>query len=308
MKAHRRARAVTVALAGGLVLGSRLALAVEVAVLKSAAPASWRAAIEALRRAGRVHRLTEYELGADAAQAQQAVAALRGRAAVLVAMGPAAAQAARAGLPDLPLVYCMVEDPGAAGLWPAPAPHVAGVTFEIPVRNQLAAFRLLNPRAVRIGVLYTAARTARHAEDAQKAASVLRLVVTAREVQSEQDVPAALRALLAGSEAVDALWIPPDPVLLGGETRRLVLAESLKAGRAVYAFSEALVPEGALASNGPDLASVGQEVAGLVDRLAGGERNLELRAPRAEIVVNVRVAERLRIDIPEEVLKAARRY
>ncbi|HEY7411871.1 MAG TPA: ABC transporter substrate binding protein [Vicinamibacteria bacterium] len=308
MKAHRRARAVTVALAGGLVLGSRLALAVEVAVLKSAAPASWRAAIEALRRAGRVHRLTEYELGADAAQAQQAVAALRGRAAVLVAMGPAAAQAARAGLPDLPLVYCMVEDPGAAGLWPAPAPHVAGVTFEIPVRNQLAAFRLLNPRAVRIGVLYTAARTARHAEDAQKAASVLRLVVTAREVQSEQDVPAALRELLTGEEPMDALWVPPDPLILADATRRLLFAEAGKAGRAVFAYSAALVAEGALASNGPDLASIGQEVAGLVDRLVAGERNLALRAPRAELLVNLRVADRLKIQIPEETLQTARRY
>jgi putative ABC transport system substrate-binding protein len=277
-----------------------------VAVLKSAAPASWQAAVEALRRGARAHRVTEYELVQDVSLAQQAVAGMRGRAAVLVAMGPGAVLAARAGLPDLPLVYCMVPDPPSLGLQPAP-PHVSGVAFEVPVRNQLAAFRLVNPRAVRIGLLYTAATT-RHMEEAQRSAPVLRLLVTARPVESEKDVPVALRGLLTGPEAVDALWLPPDPLLLAAETKRVFFAEALKAGRAVYAFSDSLVPEGALASNGPDFTSIGQEVAAVVDRLVAGERNIELRAPRAELVVNLRMAERLKIDIPEQTLKTARRY
>jgi ABC-type uncharacterized transport system substrate-binding protein len=145
-------------------------------------------------------------------------------------------------------------------------------------------------------------------EEAQRAAPVLRLLVTARAVESEKEVPVALRGLLTGADAVDALWLPPDPLLLAAETKKLFFAEALKAGRAVYAFSDALVAEGALASNGPDLTSIGQEVAAVVDRLAAGERNIELRAPRAELVVNVRMAERLKIDIPEETLKTARRY
>ena len=51
---------------------------------------------------------------------------------------------------------------------------------------------------------------------------------------SEREIPAALRSLLAGDQAIDALWIPTDPVLLGDETRRFLLAEMFKAGRAVY--------------------------------------------------------------------------
>jgi ABC-type uncharacterized transport system substrate-binding protein len=309
MNARRAPRALAVALAGGLVvLASRFAEAVEVAVLQTGAPASWRAAVEALRRVGRAHRMTEFELPADAALAQQAVAGLRGRAAVLVAMGPEPAQAARAGLADVPLVYCMVPDPARLGLVPAPAPHVAGVAFEVPVRNQLAAFRLVNPRAVRIGILYSPAHGARYADEAVRAAPVLRVLVTTRSVESAKDVPVALHTLLTGEEAMDALWLPPDPLLLAAETRRLVFAEAFKAGRAVYSYTADLMGEGALASNGPDLASVGEEVGRLVERLAAGERNLELRAPRAELVVNLRAAERLKIDVPEETLKTARRY
>jgi putative ABC transport system substrate-binding protein len=302
----RRGRALTVAFAGGLVLGSRLAEAVEVAVLRVAAPRSWRAVVDALEEGAPAHRLTHYELAADRAQAQQTVAGLRGHAAVLVALGPAAAQAARAGLPDVPLVFCMVSDPAGIGLAPAPAPHVAGVAFEVPVRNQLAALRMVNPRAVRLGVLYTEEHTAGYAEEAERAAPVLRLVITPRRVASAQDVPAALRALLTGADAVDALWLPPDPVLLAPETRRSLLAETLAAGRAVYAHSSDLVAEGALASHGPDLASIGQQAAALVDRLAAGERDIPLRAPRAELLVNLRAAERLAVEIPETVLDTAK--
>ena len=56
--------------------------------------------------------------------------------------------------------------------------------------------------------------------------------------------PQALRSLLTGADAVDAIWIPPDPVLLGEESQRHLLAESLKAGKPVYAFSSSLVAEG----------------------------------------------------------------
>ncbi|HVR71019.1 MAG TPA: ABC transporter substrate binding protein [Vicinamibacteria bacterium] len=304
----RRGRALTVAIAGGLVLGSRLVEAVEVAVLKIAAPRTWRVVVDALEEGARAHRLTEYELPPHRAQAQQAVAGLRGRAAVLVALGSAAAEAARAGLPDMPLVFCMVPDPAGSGLVPAPAPHVSGVAFEVPVRNQLAALRLVNPRAVRIGVLYSPAHTARYAEEAEQAAAVLRLVVTTRAVESTGEVPAALRALLAGASAVDALWLPPDPVLLAAETRRHLFAEMLGAGKAVYSHSPDLLEEGALASHGPDLASIGQEVAALVDRLAAGERGIPLRAPRAELAVNLRLAGRLGIEIPETTLDTARKH
>jgi ABC-type uncharacterized transport system substrate-binding protein len=184
---------------------------------------------------------------------------------------------------------------------------VSGVALEVPVRNQLAALRLVNPRAVRIGVLYTAADSARYAEEAVKAAPVLRLVVTARAVQTPAEVGPALQALLAGPAAVDALWLPADPLLLAAETRRLVLAETLAARRAVYAAAPELVGEGALASVAPDLSSIGSEAAVLVDRLAGGERDISLRAPRAELVVSPRTAERLGVEIPEATLESARK-
>src|SRR6185369_7336882 len=111
-----------------------------------------------------------------------------------------------------PLVFAMVQEPAKLGL--APGPGVTGVAFAIPIKNQLAAFRLVNPKGVRIGVIYKEDNSGHSVEEAIKAATLLRVVMSTRAVTPERDIPPALRSLLAGDQAIDALWIPPDPVLL----------------------------------------------------------------------------------------------
>jgi putative ABC transport system substrate-binding protein len=200
----------------------------------------------------------------------------------------------------------MVQDPAKAGL--SPAQGVTGVAFTIPVKNQLAVFRLVNPRGVRVGVIYNEANTGRMIQEAKAAAGVVRLVLIERPVTSDKDVPEALRSLLKGSDAIDALWFPPDPVLLADEARRYVLGETLKASKPVYGFSSALVAEGALVSDGPDVASTGEQLAELVNRVAGGEKGkIEMLIPRAELVINRKIADKLKIEIPSDALRAASR-
>src|SRR5262245_17140773 len=280
------------------------AAAADVAVLKSTDTPAWRPALEALKRGAAAHALTEYDLRNEKAEADRVVAGLKGKAAVIVAMGPLAAQAAHEGAPEIPLVFCMVQDPARLGF--AGAPNVTGVSFQIPIKNQLAAFRLVNPRAVRIGAIYSEANTGPQVAEAAKAAAVVRLNFVAKPVASEREVPEALRGLLRGAEAVDALWIPPDPILLGDESRRYILAETLKAGKPVYSFPAALVAERALASNGPDMGSIGEQAGELVNRIGGGEKGkIEMMVPRAELVVNKKIADKLKIDITVDALKAA---
>jgi ABC-type uncharacterized transport system substrate-binding protein len=279
--------------------------AAEVIILKSGEQPGVRAVVDALRRAGAAHSFTEFDIGGNRAQGERIAAGLRGRALVLVAVGVLAVEVARAALPEAPLAFCMVPDPGKAGL--ADLPRVGGVAAGVPIKNQLAAFRLVNPRGVRIGVLH-GPDTAASIDEAQKAARLLRVALVPRQVTSAREVPQAMREMLSGSEAVDAVWLMGDPVLTGEQTRRFVVAETLKAGRPVYAYSDALIAEGALVSDGPDPASVGEQVAELVGRLAAGERGpLDLLVPRAELVINKKIAGKLKIDIPAEALKAASR-
>jgi putative ABC transport system substrate-binding protein len=280
------------------------ARAAEVAVLKSSDAPAWRPALDALKRSAPAHSVTEYDLRNDRATADGILGQLKGKAVIVVAMGALAAQSARAALPDVHVVYCMIQEPGRLGL--NTTPNTTGVTFSIPIKNQLAAFRMVNPRGVRIGVLFNPDNSGRTIEEAEKAAGVLRMALVTRPVATERDIPQALRTLLAGADEVDALWIPADPILLGDESRRFLLSESLKANKPVYSFSSALVAEGALVSDGPDFASIGEQAADLVNRLASGEKGkIEALVPRAELVINKKIAGKLKIDIPPEALKAA---
>jgi len=288
-----------------MAVGAPEARAADVAVLKSSDVAAWRPAIEALRRTVAGHTVTEYDFRGDRAVADQVLAGLKGKPVVLVAVGNLAAQAARAILPDAPLVFCMVQEPAKIGL--AAAPGVTGVAFSLPVKNQIAAFRTVNPRANRIGVVFNPANSGAQIEEAAKAADLLRIALVARPVAGMSEIPQAVRTLLAG-DTIDALWIPADPMLLTDATRRYLLTESLKAGKPVYAFSASLVAEGALVSNGPDLASTGAQVGELVNRLAAGDRTrIDVQVPRAELVINNRIAGKLKIAVPAEALKAAGR-
>ena len=294
----------------GLALVLTLALAAsgraaEVVILKSSEQPGVRPVVDALRRAGAAHTFAEFDLGGNRTQGERITSGLRGRAVILVAVGLLAAQVARAALPETPLAFCMVSDPNQAGL--ANVAHVGGVAAEVPVKNQLAAFRLVNPKGVRIGVLH-GPDTTDLIDDAQKAARLVRVALVPRLVSSARDVPHLMRELLTGAEAVDAVWMMGDPVLTTEQTRRYVLAETLKAGRPLYAYSDTLIAEGALVSDGPDPVSVGELLADLVDRLAAGEQGrLDMLVPRAELVINKKIAGKLKIDIPAEALKAANR-
>lgn len=281
------------------------ALGAEIALLKSSETPSWRPAIEAFKRAASALTVTEFDLRGERAEADGVVASLRGTAAAIVAMGPLAVEAARAGAPELPLVACMVPDLERLGI--EPGATVSAVAFEPPVMNQLAAFRAVNPRGIHVGVIYNPESSRRAVEQARRAAPVVRLRIVEKTVAGEKDVAPALRALLAGAVPIDALWLPPDPLLLGDQVRRYLLAETLKAGKPVYASLAALVPEGALVSDGPDLQSVGEQAAELLRRLLSPQPGVrvEFAVPRAELIINRKIAERLKIDISPEVLKLA---
>ena len=286
-----------------LVLMASGAGAADVAILKSVNNVAWRPALDALRRNSPTHSFSEYDFQGDRAQGLRILEGLKGQKVVLVALGPLAAQLAHQVAPDLPLVFCMVAEPEKLGL--VPSRNMTGVALEIPVQNQLAVFRMVNPRAVRIGVLH-GPDAAEAVAQAKKVAAVVRLGVYARQLESDQDVLPALRALFSGPEPVDALWLPPDPLLLGDETRRFLLKEAAKAGKPVYAFSPSLVAEGALVSNGPDFVSIGEMAAELVRRLAEGEQEpIGMLVPRAELIINTKAATRLKIDIAAEVLAGA---
>jgi putative ABC transport system substrate-binding protein len=283
------------------------AAAAEIALVRSTDVAGWRPAVEAIRAATSAHTVTEYDLGGSKVEGEQLYTALKGKVAMVIAMGPLAAQLARDLMPEVALVYCMVQDPAASGL--IGAPNAAGVALALPVRNQLVAFRTVNPQARRVGVIFNAEASARQVEEAQKVAGGLKLEIVARRVPDATGVPQAVRELLKGADAVDALWVLPDPLILEPATRRFMLAEALLAGKPVYSFSSSLISEGALVSHSPDMTSVGQGVGELIGRILSGQKadRQPLLVPKGEVVINKKMADQLKVAVPPEALKIAQK-
>ncbi|HEX6739673.1 MAG TPA: hypothetical protein VF310_15440, partial [Vicinamibacteria bacterium] len=217
----------------GLLMGAALApaaaRAADVAILKSSEVPSWRPVVDAVLRTANGHTVGEYDLAGDRARGREIVGALRGRTGVVVAMGPLAAELAHELLPQTPMVYCMVQDPAQSRL--EPGPTLTGVSFHVPLRNQLAAFRLIYPGAGRVGVIFNPITTGRLVADAEQAAAVVRMALVTKAVSSEAEVSAALRALLTGPEPVDAMWLIPEPLALNEESRRLILEQAALAGK-----------------------------------------------------------------------------
>ena len=111
---------------------ARSAAAADVAVLKSSDAPAWRPAIDALRRvAGRRTPSPSTTCAATGPRPTRVLATLKGRAAVLVAMGPLAAQAARetaARRCRSSSAWC--QDPAKLGL--RRRPTRSGVAFDDP--------------------------------------------------------------------------------------------------------------------------------------------------------------------------------
>lgn len=277
----------------------------DVAIMKSGEFAAPPALLSSLREGLAGHAVTEYDVRSGPAEAMRLVTSLSGKPVIFVALGAVSAKAVRDAAPASRLAYAMVHDPEGLGLV-GPA-HVAGVAFAIPVTVQLASFRALAPRLVRLGVVYDPGAVGKLVEEAVAAARIVRVEIVARPVTSPREVPSALRQILSGPEAVDALWLPPDPMLNGEDARRHLLAAALDARRPVLAFSPTVVAEGALASHSADPASVGAQLAQVVSRLAAGEsaQRIGLLVPRGQLTVNGKVVRRLKIEIRDEVRQRA---
>ena len=200
------------------------------------APA-WRPAIDALRTRGRrphLHRVRPARRPRATADARrrhpQGPAGDRGGHG---AAGRAARPRRRC--PTRPLVFCMVPDPASSAWLPAPASTASA--FAIPVKNQLAAFRLVNPRGVRMGVIYSERERgrarARRRSKARRPRCASRwsrgggLRAGRARPRCARCSPATRRSTRSGSRPTRCSW----------RTRRgaSCCAETLKAGKPVYA-------------------------------------------------------------------------
>ncbi|HCC47085.1 MAG TPA: hypothetical protein DEQ38_03065 [Elusimicrobia bacterium] len=217
----------------------------------------------------------------------------------VVAFGTKAASQA---YPDsLDLVYCM-----APGFF-LDGQARAGKTIKISMRSSpdLLFPKLLQmqPSLKRLWIFWTSPGYATFPEDYGAAGARLELSVKVVKVESAEDLPGLLRKALGKA---DALWLPPDPLLISPETLMILKEFSWSNGIPLYAATKGLAREGACAAIGISFTECGSAAAAAVrDLQAGTALPGVIFTEKLEITLNASAARHCGLQFPSKILREA---
>jgi len=264
MNQRTGARAAALGLALGLTLACpRLARAAPVvAAVQSNGLQTYRQLLTGFAAESPELTLMRFDLGGSGARAEAVLAQVKARSpAVILALGPLAANAVRRAIHDVPVIFVMVPSYEKYGL---DAPNVTGIALTRPLDDQLGAIRAVLPAAKSVGVLYTPAFNASVIKEATAVAAKLGLTLKAQPLDGAS---AAAKLAPALARSVDAVWLLADR----GTATVSATAALVKACRAakvpLFALTEGQVREGALLAFTADPVAIGSQAAKLTARL-----------------------------------------
>jgi putative ABC transport system substrate-binding protein len=212
----------------------------------------------------------------------------------------------------IPILFAQVIDPVAAGFVASlarPGGNITGVTnFEFTMGGKwLEILKEISPQLARVTVLYNP-RTAPYAR------SLLRSIASAAPSFAIEPIDTPFQDAAEAEQAIDAfaqksnggLLVLPDASTLVHRDRIIARAARYRLP-AVYPFRYFAV-NGGLVSYGTDAADAHRQIVSYVDRVLRGTKpeDLPVQAPnKFELVVNLRTAKSLGLDIPAKLLALA---
>ena len=235
------------------------------------------------------------------------------RVSVIVASGggAAVARAAKEATKTIPIVFVVAGDPVRLGLVAAlnrPGGNVTGINLLLSESGgkRLELLRELLPKATTIGWLFNPDSPPAAAEvgDVEAIAANLGLHALILEVRSERDVDNAFATLV--EQRADAVIVIPDAFVLA---RRHQLAElSARHGLATIYAGREFVLSGGLISYGTSIVEGYRLASDYVARILKGARPADLpvqQPTRFELVINLRTAKALGLEVPPTLLARA---
>lgn len=250
----------------------------------------------------------EITLPDGAAQVGKAMEEIgRKKPALVLAIGPQAAVAARRVLSDIPVVFAMVPYYEKYGL---EAQNVTGIALTNDLSTELATLAAISKDTRRVGILYDPRHSKALIAQAQKAADERNLTVVPLELEN----PAKVGKVLAGAKGkVDALMLIADPTVANAGVVRKLIGFTLDAKLPLVGFSASQVKEGAMLSLSPSYTAVGQQAGRLANRIVHEKIDpgaLAVAPPEVlDMAVNLSTAKRMgsACDLALEIFKYAAR-
>ncbi len=251
-----------------------------------------------------------YAGGNDALLPQLAADLVRRDVDVIVTWGVTAARVAVKATTTIPIVNGSMSDPVRAKLVPSlgrPGGNLTGFTSATPELSakRLELIRDSVPGVSRVGVLYTDAPSALLGlQETKDAARALDLRLLLQQVRGPGDFDGAYTAM--ANDRAEALIVLADLLFSQHRERLTGLAATYRLP-AVY-FGREFVDVGGLMSYAPSFTDQFRRAAGYVDKILKGANPGDLpieRATKFELVINLKAARRLGLELPAVVFARA---
>ena len=234
------------------------------------------------------------------------------RVAVIAAIAPPAAFAAKAATTTIPIVFIAPEDPVKLGLVSSlsrPGGNLTGINIFAAelVMKRLQLLREVVPVAARVAVLVDPTNTTTTKttlEEAESAARAMGLQIQVLNARNGREIGAAFAAF--ERERPDALFVSIGALF----TDRRVQLATLAARHMIPLTSgnRQITEAGGLMSYGANITDSFRQVGVYAGRILNGAKPADLpvvQASKIELVINTETARMLRLTVPPTLLAAA---
>jgi putative ABC transport system substrate-binding protein len=223
-----------------------------------------------------------------------------------------ASLAAKAATATIPIVFGVAEDPVKLGLVASlarPGGNATGINFFLTeaVAKRLGLLRDLVPAAVRIAVMINPSNvvtTEPALSEVQRAASAFGLQIQIFNASNGPEIETAFATI--SRERADALFVAPD-AFFGSRRVQLAILAARNGIPASYATRD-YVDAGGLMSYGTNIADSFRQVGVYAGKILAGAKPAELpvtQSTKFELVINLRTARALGLEVPSGLLLAA---
>lgn len=223
---------------------------------------------------------------------------------MIIAIATPAAKAAFAATDDteIPVIFCAVSDPIAAGLvesMEAPGYICTGTSDVLDLEAQVAIIKAMQPDVKSIGILYTSSEdnSITNLKNFKSVCDKENIEVVATAVQGASDIPSAAEEL---ASKVDCINNFTDNNVVNNLS--VVLSAADKYGNPVYGSEEEQVVNGCLASVSIDYVALGKVTGEMAVEVLNGADASAMPVKtitEATPVINSSVLKKLGLSIPE---------
>lgn len=228
---------------------------------------------------------------------------------LIYAIATPAAQGAKNGEKEIPIIFNAVTDPESADLLEnleEPEGNITGVSDYFSIEAQLEEMISIFPDIKNVGVMFSTneANSKFQIEELKKAAAGFGLNVVEVGVNNINDVSTAIKTI---EPKIDIFMAITDNTVSSAST---IIAESLKEAKIPsFASEEGPVENGILISAGVDYLDLGKKAAGMASEILGGKKVSEvpvLFSTETRKVVNKKTAEALGLADDEKLMEDAK--